>query len=165
MARNTKPSRARQEADLDESQQAPEEGGTPGVPLERIHSGSQPNAASRVMLPQDMIGRDARDPASEAAPRPKRYVVVGGPYRVSYNNFPYVLSHGKILSEHTSNIPFFRSQGVRMEELPPEPLPDAPATTPDSPNALALKQVDGVNEAAKELASKSSEDRAPAPPV
>jgi hypothetical protein len=162
MARNIKQP-ARTAADLDIEQHAPEEGGTPGIPLERIHSGSQPNASHHVMLPKDMIGRDARDPASEAAPRPKRFSVVGGPYRVSYNNFPYVLTHGKILSEQTSDIAFFRAQGVRLEPIPDQEAPQAPITIPDGPSALAAAQADAASLAAKEGVAKQTEDRPPTP--
>jgi hypothetical protein len=101
--------------DLDEGQKAPEAGGTPGVP--ETNSGAQLHPSNVVTQAQDKIVRDVRDPASEAAPPPKKYEVVGGPYTVQYQNFPYKLNPGKLLSEHTHDIPKLRAMGVRMVEV------------------------------------------------
>jgi hypothetical protein len=103
------------EQELDESERAPEDGGTPGVPS--TDSGMGPNPVTAVTMPGDKIVRDARDPASEAAPAPRSYEVQGGPYTVMWNNFQYKIQHGEILSEHTHDIPRLRKQGVRMQLL------------------------------------------------
>jgi hypothetical protein len=112
--RNTTRKTAAEVEELDEAGDVPEEGGAPGIPQVQ-----DPNApALKVTLPADMIVGSAKDPASEDAPPPKRFLVVGGPYSIAYNSMVYKLFHGREVNENTHPINLLRMQGVRLDPLP-----------------------------------------------
>ena len=94
----------------------PLKGGTLGVPSAQ---------AKLSTLPKGMVGSTRR--REEGVPGGRRYEVVGGPDMVTYPGQGKVrLLRGKIVSDQSCDIELLKRQGVKLQEIMPDPVPVEP---------------------------------------
>jgi hypothetical protein len=98
---------------LAEASAAPagEEGGAPGI----VHVSETLNPPVLTIPGMKPPPRAVKE--DPKAPKPKRYVVKGGPDHVIYGGVKVPMRHGKVYTEHTVDLDLLRRQGCIIEEL------------------------------------------------
>jgi hypothetical protein len=100
-----------------EGEDAPNDGGSPGIQITQGHSPTSDPTATVVHTAADKIVGSAKDAASERMPPVERFSVVGD-HRVLFNGMTYTVRHGKIVDAQSHDLKLLKRQGVRLEKLP-----------------------------------------------
>jgi hypothetical protein len=137
MGRNTVTKRQQQAPQAPAQADAPPmRGGTPGVP----------GVATRLTAVPRQDGRPT------GGGRARQYMVTGGPMQngrvsVMYNSCKTAMDVGKVVSEASVDVEHLRKQGVRLQEILPDPEPEPTEPAEVAPEGEEGGETEGEEDA------------------